>query len=389
MNIEYNPKKFLLLIPINYLREYFQKRHLLGELDWQQLGDKDKNVIFAAWQSLPERERASVGADFHDVAGLATKQGIQTLIEEGRFRRHNLNMVAELASVPSHAEKAFYVLLNHPRVFKVASQFNYADNLKRYWHPRRGLPKKAPNLTAEARNALKRMVSEYYVAHEGRGEFSDLDVYLRFGVVHYFIVYLADYPDTFVGYDGDGKLDRHPQRPAFDVVFQYDESRGHLRLYAEGHRDLRSDLEKIFSDTILSEELGPEPPGPAFNLDPLKNPNFPFVTEPADGVFSVALRSMQLTIPEEGGGRITFDLPPYSHGGDIHQLIDKGLKQTHWQLEDLSVDRVSMKFTFIHGKPRPKTVTFNLSSGSCPLKEDVAEHVVIRTCLKRWEIERE
>ena len=60
--------------------------------------------------------------------------------------------------MPSHTEKAFYVLLNHPRVFKVASQFNYADNLKRYWHPRRGLPKKSPNLTAEARVALKKAV---------------------------------------------------------------------------------------------------------------------------------------------------------------------------------------------------------------------------------------
>jgi len=68
-------------------------------------------------------------------------------------------MVAELASVPSHAEKAFYVLLNHPRSSTVASQFNMPTNLNAFiGTARRGLPKKAPNLTAEARNALKRMV---------------------------------------------------------------------------------------------------------------------------------------------------------------------------------------------------------------------------------------
>ena len=388
MTIEYNPKKFLLLIPIACLREYFEKRHLLADLNWNELSDKDKDVVYEAWQALPERQKAAVGVDFHNVAGLATAQGIQIMIEEGRFPKHGLDLVAELAAVPSHTEKAFYVLLNHPRVFKVASQFNYADSLKRYWHPRRGLPRKPPNLTVEAREALKKAISEYYMTNQGRGEFPEIDVYLRFASVHYFIVYLADYPDTFVGYDGEGKLDRRPQLPAFDVVFRYDECRGQLDLYAEGTRQLRNDLEVIFSNTILAEDPGPEPVGPSFDLDRLKDPKFPFVTEPADGVFSVELRSMQLAVPQDDGGRITFDLPPY-RGGDIHQLIEKGLKQTHWNLEDLPVDRVKLKFTFVNGKPRPKTVSFDLSTNSCPLKDHVPEHVVIRGCLKRWEIERE
>ena len=58
------------------------------------------------------------------------------------------------------------------------------------------------------------------------------------------------------------------------------------------------------------------------------------------------------------------------------------------QLDDLSVDQVKFKISFVHGKP-PKTVTFNLSNGSCPLKDDIPEHETIRRCLKRWGIERE
>jgi hypothetical protein len=107
-----------------------------------------------------------------------------------------------------------------------------------YWHPRHDLPAKPPNLSLDARAALKKAVSDNYVQNQGRGQYSDLDVHLRHDTVHYFMMYLSDYPDTFVGYNDDGALDRHPQTPAFDVVFRYDESCGHLDLYAEGPQQL-------------------------------------------------------------------------------------------------------------------------------------------------------
>ena len=41
MRIEYNPRKFLLLVPLPVLREYFDKRSLLGDLAWDGLKDQD------------------------------------------------------------------------------------------------------------------------------------------------------------------------------------------------------------------------------------------------------------------------------------------------------------------------------------------------------------
>lgn len=388
MRIEYNPRKFLLLIPLKMLQQYFESRGLLADLAWGELADNDCEAVYAAWQQLPQRARDSVGVDFQNVAGLATKQGVQIIIEEGKF--HGTDLVPELVGHPSHSEKVFHVLLTHPRVFRVASQFNYADNLTRYWHPRHDLPKRPPNLSLESRAALKTAVSEYYVQNQGRGQYSDLDVYLRHDTVHYFMVYLSDYPDTFVGYNDSGALDRHPQTPAFDVVFRYDEASGHLDLYAEGPRQLRRDLEGIFGRTALAEDLSSEPPpGAAFRLDHLKDPGFEFVTEPSDGIFTVQLRTMQVSVPDKKAGRITFELLPYSTGGSIHELIADALNQVNWQLDDLRVDLVRIKVTFLHGKPRPTTVTFNISPYSCPLKDHVAEHITIRRCLKKWQIEGE
>ena len=143
MRIEYNPRKFLLLVPLPMLRQYFDGRGVLGEVAWDDLKEEDYEIVYAAWQALSARAREAIGADFLNVAGLATKQGIQVIIEEGKF--HNRDLVAELAALPSHSEKAFHTLLQYPRVFRVASQLNYADNLTRYWHRRHDLPKKPPN----------------------------------------------------------------------------------------------------------------------------------------------------------------------------------------------------------------------------------------------------
>ena len=387
MKIEYNPRKFLLLVPLPMLREYFDKRSLLGDLAWDGLKDQDYEPVYLAWQALPQRARDAVGVDFQNVACLATKQGVQVIIEEGKYK--SLDLLPELRDLNSHCEKVFHVLLNHPRVFRVASQFNYADNLTRYWHPRHDLPEKPPNLSTDARAALKNAVSNYYVQNQGRGQYSDMDVYLRHDTVHFFMVYLSDYPDTFVGYKDDGTLDRRPQTPAFDVIFRYDESCGHLDLYAEGPKQLRRDLETIFGQTALSEDLSMEPPpGANFQLDHLKNRSFEFKTEANDGIFKVQLRAMQLSVPDKSTGRITFELLPYSDDGNIHDLIADGLNQVKWQLGDLLVDQIKMKVTFLHGKPRAKTVTFNLSPNSCPLKDHVAEHATIRRCFKKWEIEK-
>ena len=102
------------------LRQYFEKRGFLGGLDWDGLQDGDHETVYAAWQELPQRSRDSVGVDFQNVAGLATNQGVQIIIEEGNFQ--GTDLVPELVDHPSHSEKAFHVLLNHPRVFRVASQ---------------------------------------------------------------------------------------------------------------------------------------------------------------------------------------------------------------------------------------------------------------------------
>ena len=79
MRIEYNPRKFLLLVPKEMLRGYFDARGILGNLAWDDPTEKYHETVYSGWQALPQRARDSIGADFLDVAGLATKQGVQVI----------------------------------------------------------------------------------------------------------------------------------------------------------------------------------------------------------------------------------------------------------------------------------------------------------------------
>ena len=66
MRIEYNPRKFLLLVPLPLLRQYFDSRGALAEMAWDDLKENEKGyeTVYAAWQALPTRAREAIGADF-------------------------------------------------------------------------------------------------------------------------------------------------------------------------------------------------------------------------------------------------------------------------------------------------------------------------------------
>jgi hypothetical protein len=153
---------------------------------------------------------------------------------------------------------------------------------------------------------------------------------------------------------------------------------------------LRRDLEQIFAQTALAEDLSLQaPPGAAFHLGHLKDPAFTFLDEAVDGIFSVTIRTMKASVPDKDSDRVTFELMSYRDGKSIHQLIEDALNKNNWRLEDLRVDLVKLKVTFLHGKPRAKTVTFSITPTSSPLKDHVAEHATIKRHLKHWKIERE
>src|SRR5258708_2752853 len=87
----------------------------------------DADPVFEAWQALPETNRNDVERWFRAIADLATAEGLQTLIEEGQF--HEVDLTVPLGQLKGLHEKAFWVHLNHERIFTSAGRLNRADHL--------------------------------------------------------------------------------------------------------------------------------------------------------------------------------------------------------------------------------------------------------------------
>jgi len=381
MKPEYNPRNILRVVSTPLLQECFDGRGLLTDFDWDQFSVES---LYDLWMALPAADRNAVSVDFQNAFNLTSRQGIKTILEAGRSQ--GIDLLPAIGTGRAIVDKVFRVLLDQPEVFRIAANFAWADNLKRYWYRRHDLPQVPPDLGPEAREALRLAISARYMRDEGRGGFCEIEVYPR-GDAHYFMVYLADHPSAVVCFENSNQLKRSLQQRAFDVVFRFEGASGSLELYAEGSAELRQALAEMFVRCILRQDMVfDKAPAPVFALDRLKDPDFRFRIDPADGIKAMRLRSMRLGADGSDGGRITFTAPPRSKDYRLHRFIDRGLNATNYPLADLKVEHVTIQAQMLQGNPRPTSVTFNLSSSnSCNLK-DTPEHNKIRECLTRSEI---
>jgi hypothetical protein len=281
------------------------------------------------------------------------------------------------------ADKVFRVLLDHPDVFAVARRFAWADGLKRHWQPRQDLPAADPQIDEASLADLKTSVAARYRKLDGRGEYSTVRAHWR-GETLYVMIYISDHPEAVEEFENSDDLKRLTRQRAFDVVYRYESASGAFEMYAEGDKEFRRSLAQDFVDRVLKQEVAlPVDEVLSFDLEKIKNPDFRFATDGAEGVKSMELRSMRLAAAGDDGGRITFGTPPRTPNAKLHPFIKRGLNETRLPLDTLTVEQVTINAQVANGTGRPSSVTFQISSSNtCNLK-DTAEHNKIRTCLKR------
>jgi hypothetical protein len=382
---DYTPKLFLRQTPKELLKAYFDSRGGLGQVDWGSLDEAEVDPIYEAWQALDEPARGEVENDFRQVHDLATADGVRVTIEEGNF--HKVELGTDLEARDGYHHKAMWVFLHHRRIFDVAALMDRADQLDgRYRRKRKGMPKKEPDLSPQARAELRQAISAYFWNREGRGQKCQMDLYLRAGRYHYFFVYPEDYASTFIGFDAQGQFVRRAQKPAFDLVFIYDPVDGTLGLFAHGDKRLKQDLQEIFAETILHENIGPENRASTpYSLSGLKNRDFPFATQPSDGIADVRVKGLRLSVKGNRRRRIAIEGDTRTNRKDVYELMRQVFDEERLPLANVDVEHATIQVEFLSLNGRSKTVRFGISSTSCSLKEK-PEHLLLLECLKRWEI---
>jgi hypothetical protein len=385
----YAPRAFLRHVPPDLLRQFCDGQRIPLDLDWSALADGDVDPVYDAWLALPAADRERAEAMFRHVHEMATPFGVRTLVEEAVFQEHAVP--PDLDELDGHHAKALWALLHYAPVFHTARVFVHSANLpSRYWRKRTGLPRVAPDSAPAARTALQNALADFYRREQGRGQRVTVEHYPRQGKWHYFFAYPDDYTGIYIGHNALGRLQRVPQRPAFEVVFVYDPAAGSLDLYAQGDKRVRAVLEDAFCEHILRCEPAAAPSKPAYELNGLLDPGFWFPHDPADGVREVRVRRLRVAVAGSNR-RLILEADPGGPPGDVHAMIDEWVNTANVPRSRMLATQATLAVTYLSAEDgRERTLTFTVSHpDSCDLKGKPEEQRDLGDkYLRRWGIAR-
>jgi hypothetical protein len=371
------------------LREYFRRRGVGADVDWENLRETDVDPLFAALERLSTGTQTEIESEFTMINELACEAGTVAILEEAAY--WECDWSEQFAEMSSPYERAFWTFLNEPRRFEVAGCFHEMD--RRTFSCRRFV---GTNLdVSEQPDSLKGLeagISKFY-RKQGRGRHCHVDRYVRKDPQRYcYFVYPEDYANTDLGFDENGTFQHRVRKSAFEIIFVYRPDDGVLDMYARGNKKQKETLQEIFCTTILGlAGLPPDDERTAYNLSVLCDRAFPFLTEPQDGVAAVHVRQLRLDVAREGRKRITLSAETSGRSPSaLHDLMDQALDEKKVSLDEVHVSQAKLQFVFTPTDTgRPKTLTFELTCPDrCTLKDDPHDQIA-KKYLKAWGIARD
>lgn len=390
----FDPKRVLRQVSNHLLQDLFLAHGHELDLPWDDLAETEVEPIFCAWQDLPEEGCRAIEIVLHEVSDMANgDEGTRAICEEA-IRQDRQDLVDELDGYESRHDKAVWTYIRATDVWNLAVRFARADSLSRgrYWIKRCDIPAVEPDTSAGKIEELEEALSAFFLATQARGRHCQVEHYVRASGADYFFAYLDDYADTYVTLDDAGAFDRRPERRAFELVLVYDRAHGTLEMFARGGKKVYIPLQEIFCRVILGEEIGPENRNShPYELNGLLSRDFQFPTDPADGIDTVRVRKLRLSIKGLPRRRITLEADPDGGVDDIYEMLEEYLNQQRLPASILNVTQVGLKFSFDPSdEDLPKSLSFDLSwPNSSNLKskpEGVRE--LAEKYLREWGLDR-
>jgi len=393
MSPHFDPRAILKQSSIPLLRQFFDRRGELQDLPWEEMQENRQfDLIYHAWQALPDDHRRQVQAVLQDLWELASERGIRAFADE--LQSYEPQRAWEFTACQSRLNKVLWFFLNYPDLFERSALFVRADSLSssRYAVRRNSLPKQSITVTPEIRETLAGALRDYYWPHEMRGRHCHVEHYTRSGGSEYFFAYLDDWPDSRLVFEDNGAFESVSQRYAFSVLFVFGPHDGSLELVTQGSKAVHYPLQRAFSKSVFGVDVEPvDPLRPVYDLHRLMEPDFTYPTETTDRIALVRLTRIGL-VPIASALcaasveiRFTSKIARRGWLDVIHRQIEAlGLAQSQIEVRQASFQLVFLKA----GLGRTKTATFTVSlPSSCDLKTKSDEiREIGERCLQRWEI---
>ena len=385
----YSPKTFLRKTPNALLKVYFAKKSLLGDLDFDKLGKTKVDSIMQAIERLAAGTQTKIEADFRAVNEMAFPAGVRAILEEAAAF-HKKDWADAFEAMKNHYERAFWTFVQEPGIFHVAGYLTEMDSLGS-WRRRFVGRNLKPAVERQDLDALAKGISAHY-AKEGRGHHCHVDNYLRKNPErHCYFVHPEDYATTDDVFDDMGTFLQQPWKPTFEIIFVYRPEEGILETSASGTKKQKESLEAVFGKAILQLDRLPNAQAPPFDLSGLKNRDFSFTTDLADGIESVTVRQVRLDLPGANSCRIVLlaNASPQRPKA-LYDLMDRALNKQNVPLDSVTISQAKLRIAF-KAQPghRAKTLTFEISiPDRCTLKDDPHDQVA-KKYLRLWKLTRE
>lgn len=385
---QYALKSFLRQAPRPLVLRYITEREVGKLIAESTVRSAQVTRLFSELQELPLKVQREMEYDFHLVHMMANEGGIRTIVEEGRDSHHDLDLRSRFADLASYLEMSFWTFLEHPAVFRTASQLHRADVLPQKWRKRPYLPDVEPSTDAATTLRLGKAISAYYDSKEGRGQVCLVDHYRR-GERLYWFAYPQDYPMGALVYDARRRLRVSTQRPAFEVVFIHTPEERSLDVWVQGDKDTLRDLQIIWARTVLGVELGPTPGTPVvYELDGLASRDYRLPLRHEDGVDDVRITRLRLRLLAWGGQHLTIEASASQGPKAIYDVLEALARAQSFEKDQLQVVSAGFRLAFRETPFRRRQILhFNVSHpDSCSLKSDEPDEVA-KQLLRRWGID--
>ncbi len=239
-----------------------------------------------------------------------------------------------------------------------------------YWRKRKNLPHVPAAVDDASLQHLAGLIRTYFHQTDGRGNNCFVEPFRR-GELDYFFAYPEDYSQQAIEWV-DGKFDRRPHNPAFEVIYVYSRKDGSLDLNFRGTYKAIEPLQGMFATAILKlPHLPPDPKdGRIYDLSPIRQKSFQFVPAVGSGIRDVMVKKLRLSSKVKKGDRITLEADPSTDPDSVYDLLDKIGKSIPLHL--YNINQVELTATVVvDANAPPKVVTIRITHpNSCSLKYD-------------------